>query len=182
MRSSRVELFSSSAMPGLSVPEISQSSTEPRARPLAQTPLPRASRSTQRRTTGLASSPITTAEVPRCSMTLSSMTLLPVEVSTMPAPAELTTRQPRIASEPCCRVSTAVQELPTTSQSCSAAWPRGTSTAGRSLSWPCRISPVSWTASETTWTTAPLRGEIRTLPRASSAVMVTILVITRLSS
>ncbi len=54
--------------------------------------------------------------------------------------------------------------------------------AGRSSSWPCSTSPVSCTASATTWTTAPLRGLIRTLPRASSAVMVTTLVITRFSS
>ncbi len=182
MRSTRVVLFSSSAMAGLSVAEISQSSTVPRASPLAQTPLPRASRRTQPRTTGLARSPMTTAEVPRCSITQSSMMLVPLDVSTMPAPAGLTTRQPRIASEPCWRVSTAVQEFPATSQSSSAAWPRGTSTVGRSSSWPWSTRPVSWTASATTCTTAPRRGEIRTLPRASAAVMVTILVITRFSS
>ncbi len=94
-------LFSSSATAGLSVEEISQSSIVPRDSPLAQTPLPRASRSTQRRTTGLARSPITTAEVPRCSITQSSITLVPVEVSTIPAPAGLLTRHSRIASEPC---------------------------------------------------------------------------------
>ncbi len=182
VRTSRVVERSSRATAGLSVTEISQSSKVPRASPLAQMPLPRASRRTQLRSSGLARSPTTTAEVPRCSMTQSSITLVPVEVSTMPAPAGLVTRQSRIASEPCWRVRTAVQDAPTTSQSDSAACPRGTSTAGSSSSWPCTTRPVSWTASATTWTTQPRRAVIRTLPRGSSAVMVTILVMTRFSS
>ncbi len=182
VRSSRVVLFSSRATPGLSVTDTSQPSKVPRASPLAQMPLPRASRSTQLRSSGLARSPITTAELPRCSMTQSSMTLLPVEVSTMPAPAGLVPRQPRIARVPSPRVSRAVQELPTTSQSWTAAWPRGTSMAGSSSSCPWRIRPVSCTASAVTWTTQPRRAVIRTVPRASAAVMVTSLLITRFSS
>lgn len=120
-RRTRVELWPSRAMAGLSVPEMSQPSTVPRASPLARTPLARAPRIRQSRTRGPAVSPMTTAEVPKFSNTQSSTTLALSEESTRPAPPGLPIRQPRAASEPLPRISSAVHPAPVTVHPSSAA-------------------------------------------------------------
>ncbi|CAM5569527.1 hypothetical protein SFUMM280S_08085 [Streptomyces fumanus] len=106
-------------------------------------------------------------------MTQCSMTLAVGAVSTTPAPCVLVTRQWRMATEPLCRASTAVQPEPMTVQLSMATWPRGASTTGTSLSPPRRVRSVSITASATRVTAAPRRGQISTLPGSPSATMVT---------
>lgn len=91
-RTTLTELSCSTATPGLSAADISQSSTSTCAWPLARTPLPRASRSRLARTEIRPRSPATTAEVPRCSTTQSSSRLSVPDVATTPAPAGLLIR------------------------------------------------------------------------------------------
>ncbi|CAM5686401.1 hypothetical protein SGRIM119S_02789 [Streptomyces griseorubiginosus] len=179
VRTTRVVQWSSRAIAGLSVEEMSQSSTEPRASPFARTPLPRASRTVQPRRVTRPRSPITAPEVPRCSTVHDSTELSTGEVTTRPAPCGLVTRQSRMASEPVPRASSAVQPAPVTSQPSRASWPRATSTTGNSSSRPVRTRSVSITASAFSTTALPRRGAISTLPRACSATIVTRVPITR---
>ncbi|MDQ0773878.1 hypothetical protein QF026_002344 [Streptomyces aurantiacus] len=174
--------FCSRAMEGLSVEEMSQSSTVPRDSPLASRPLPRASRTVQPRMRASPCSARTRPLVPRCSKVQDSTVVGVVEVTTMPAPCGLLTRQSRSASEPVPPASSAVQAEPTTSQPSRAACPRRTSTAGCSASPPRRVSSESITASARSASTLPERGRISTVPRPSAAVRVTLVLITRFSA
>ncbi len=160
-------------MDGLSVPEMSQSSTRPWASSEVSTPLARASRMRQSRTVVRASAPMTTPEVPRFDMRQPAMTLPVGAESTTPAPLGLLTWQSRMATEPDSRASTAVQPEPTIVQPSIATWPRGASTTGRSSLPPRRVRSVSMTASATRITAVPRRGQISALPGSPSATMVT---------
>lgn len=182
VRRTRVVLCSSSAMDGLSVEEMSHSSTEPCPSPLASTPLARASRMVQPRSVIRPRSPITTPEVPRCSTVQDSAELSTAEVTTRPAPRGLLTRQSRSATEPDPRASRAVHEAPVMSQPSIAIWPRGASTTGSSSSRPRSTRSVSITASAWSTTALPWGGHISTLPRDCSATTVTGTVMTRLSA
>ncbi len=182
VRITRVVQRSSRAIDGLSVEEMSQSSTVPRASPLARTPLPRASRTVQPRTVASPCSASTTPLVPRCSMEQDSTELPAAEVTTTPAPLGLLTRQSRSASDPVPAASSAVHEEPVISQPSSAACPRRTSTAGSSGSAPRSVSSESITASARRDSTLPECGRISTDPRPSAAVMVTRVCTTRFSA
>jgi hypothetical protein len=182
VRSTRVVQRPSSATAGWSVEEMSQSSTDPWASPLARIPLARASRTVQPRTVTRPRSPMTTPDVPRCSTVQDSSELSTAEVTTTPAPAPLLIRQSRMASEPVSRARTAAHAEPVTSQPSIAAWPRTASTTGRSSSRPRSTRSVSITASARRLTALPRRGRISTVPRDCSATMVTRVPTTRFSS